>query len=83
MAKKPAYTPRIEFECDGSTTHYQGCKCHEARHQAELEELRIALSEYVRDDECGADGERHGKCRYCQGMAALNGKLHAEEDHHD
>lgn len=37
---EPAYTPREEFQCDGSTTHYQGCKCHEARRNAEVNEWR-------------------------------------------
>jgi len=37
---EPAYTPREEYQCDGSTTHYQGCKCHEARRSAELDSLR-------------------------------------------
>lgn len=32
-----------EYQCDGSTTHYQGCRCHEARHAAEVERLREAL----------------------------------------
>lgn len=40
---EPAYTPRAEYQCDGSTTHYQGCKCHEARHNIEVERLREAL----------------------------------------
>jgi uncharacterized coiled-coil DUF342 family protein len=43
-----AYTPRAEFQCDGSTTHYQGCKCHESRWQAQLEAVtreRDGLSE--------------------------------------
>lgn len=38
-SSEPAYTPRAEFECDGPT-HYQGCKCHEARRNSELEALR-------------------------------------------
>ena len=36
----PAYTPKSEYNCDNSTTHYQGCKCHEARHRAEIDALR-------------------------------------------
>lgn len=39
MRKEPAYTPRAHFECDGSTTHYQGCKCHEARWAEKLARL--------------------------------------------
>lgn len=39
---EPAYTPRAEYNCDTSTTHYQGCKCHEARRNAELAALREA-----------------------------------------
>lgn len=31
---EPVYTPKVEYQCDGSTTHYQGCKCHEARRNA-------------------------------------------------
>jgi hypothetical protein len=40
---EPAYTPRTEYQCDGSTTHYQGCQCHEARRAAELADLRRKL----------------------------------------
>lgn len=43
LAEKAPYTPRIEFNCDGSQTHYQGCKCHEERHQAEVARLKRQL----------------------------------------
>jgi len=28
---EPAYTPRAEYRCKDSDTHYQGCQCHEQR----------------------------------------------------
>lgn len=37
---EPAYTPREEFNCDSSTSHYQGCKCHEARREKEIRHER-------------------------------------------
>lgn len=40
---EPTYTPKSEYQCDGSTTHYQGCKCHEARRAEEIAQLRAAL----------------------------------------
>lgn len=39
MSDEPAYTPKVEYQCDGSTTHYQGCKCHEARRNEEIRSL--------------------------------------------
>lgn len=41
MSEK-AYTPRAEFQCDGSETHYQGCKCHEDRRNARVTEIETA-----------------------------------------
>ena len=38
-----AYTPRSGYDCDGSTTHYQGCKCHETRRDAKISGVRTAL----------------------------------------
>ena len=35
MSDKP-YTPRLEYQCANSTTHYMGCECHEARRAQEL-----------------------------------------------
>lgn len=38
--KPPAYTPKVELQCDGGTTHYVGCQCHEARRDAEVSSLQ-------------------------------------------
>ena len=49
LAEKAPYTPRIEFNCDGSQTHYQGCKCHEERHQAEVSRLKRQLEVAIKE----------------------------------
>lgn len=63
---EPAYTPRSEYMCRDSDTHYQGCQCHEARWQkriaeleSELNRLRTAL-EVIEEERCsgGDEGEK-------------------------
>lgn len=39
---------------------------------SELTKLRAALAEYTEGDECEADGEVHGNCRYCNAMHLLS-----------
>lgn len=41
-----AYTPRIEHSCKNSSTHYQGCECHEARHSERLRKSIDAVREF-------------------------------------
>jgi hypothetical protein len=59
-----AYTPRAEFQCDGSTTHYQGCKCHEERWQAEVADAKNRA-------ECFREGCYELRSQLAQAMEAL------------
>jgi hypothetical protein len=60
MSDEPVYTPRAEYQCDGSTTHYMGCKCHEARRDAEREKLldRIDILEKTESKKISELSER-------------------------
>lgn len=58
MIEDPAYTPRVEYECDGSATHYQGCKCHEAGHRARVSEMTEEITHLKRRVDCA---EAHSK----------------------
>ena len=43
--REPAYTPRAEYTCSESMTHYQGCQCHEARWKKRLDRAESVLKE--------------------------------------
>lgn len=70
MANEPLYTPKLEYQCDGSTTHYQGCKCYETRWAARLFELRkelvkirrkVGIAETALEHIKGAQYDLHGE----------------------